>query len=89
VLNRQTIKAFWQTEVKEANFVGGTALPYDSHSLTVIFLPGEAEMHINDNDSANAFRSARLEFRYREVYKSICLHRVSKFIEPVTGINCQ
>lgn len=89
VLNRQTIKSFWQTESKEANFVGGTALPYDGKSLTVIFLPGEAEMHMNDNDATNAFRSTRLEFRYRQTIKSICLHRVSKFIEPVTGIDCQ
>jgi prepilin-type N-terminal cleavage/methylation domain-containing protein len=90
ILNSQTIKTFWLTTLERPRFVTEDPGNVDPNALTVIFLPAAEKMNINDNDDteSHAFRSVDLVFNFNGPPKRICLNRVSKYIETISGTYC-
>lgn len=84
ILDEETITRIWDIDF-EGHSPAGT---YSNDEFTVIFLPPNAEMTINDNDNTNDLRSAEILASYKETEKRICLNRISRFFEVLTQETC-
>jgi hypothetical protein len=83
-LDQKTIPAFWKFTFEN---VSPSSVPI-TDTLTTIFIPPNADMSMNDGDVANDIRSVELVFQHKNVKKRICLNRVSRFFEVISGNSC-
>ncbi len=83
-ISQQIYKTHWITEFQN-HFPSGI---YDSNELTIIFTAPDATMIINDNDAVNDLTSTEILFRYKNIYRIICLNRISRYVEAISGDSC-
>ncbi len=83
-ISKTVKKAHWATRVRAQYPTPGIS---DNYNLTVLFVAPDATMIINDNNGTD-MKSAELFFRYENITRLICLNRVSRFVEAISGDSC-
>lgn len=83
-LEQKTIPAPWKFSIE--NTKPDTVTP--TTTFTTIFIPPNAVMVMNDGTASNDIRSSELTFEYMGRTKRICMNRVSRFFEVISGDEC-
>jgi hypothetical protein len=84
IIEQKTLNAPWVFSIE--NPLPATITP--ANEINTLFLPPNSDMVINTNDAAEDLRSVELVFEYQDRKRRICLNRVSRFIEIISGETC-
>ena len=86
-LSQRTITSHWLTEFGEHHPDPGP-LDTNKSEITVLFKAPDAEMVITDNEPGRELTSAEIYFQYEGTQRLICLNKVSRFVEAISGDSC-